>query len=136
MKWGKRHHPNLILTCPLRVNIQDISSYSNSKIFASVKICRRKSKIIELASANVWNTSAIKIPDVNLQYDDKMGGNSTFVLKLVNGSFRIQKYNLRASSFPIAYFKLWEKSVRFFPNNMIAFRDLMVPVQMKSIVIP
>ena len=47
-------------------------------------------------------------------------GNSAFVLKLVSGSFHIQKCNLRPTSFPDAYFKLWEKQVSFIHNNMIA----------------
>ena len=65
--------------------------------------------MIELASAIVWNFLLIKIPDFNLGYDSEMDGNSTFILKLVSESFCIQKHNLRAISFPVAYFELWEK---------------------------
>ena len=84
-------------------------SLSNSKILASAKNCRRKSKIIELTSAIVYDTSAIKIVELNLGYDSNMAdhvGNSTFVLKLVSGNFRIQKCNLKPTSFLAAYFEL------------------------------
>ena len=66
--------------------------------------------------------SAIKIANINLGCDGKMEDhvdNTTFVLKLVSGSFRIQKCNLRSTSFSVAYFELWENRVSFFPN-MIA----------------
>ena len=56
-------------------------SNSNSAIF-----CRRKLKIIKLATEVVSNASAIKIAVVKLGYDSKMAdhiSNSTFVLKLV-----------------------------------------------------
>ena len=66
----------------------------------------------------VWNLSAIKILGVNLGYNGKMGGNSTFLLRVVSGSFGIQKFGLRPTSFPVFYFELWEKQVSFFPNNM------------------
>ena len=99
-------------------------NFSNSKIFASAKNCRRNSKIIELVSTIVWNMSAVKIANVNLGYDGgKMAdhvGKSIFVLKLVSGSFRIQKYNLRPTSFPVAYFKASEKWASFFPSNVVA----------------
>ena len=69
------------------------NSLSNSKMFVLAKNCRRKSKLIELISATVWNTSPIKIAHIHLGYDNKMAdhiGNSTFVLKLVSKSFGIK----------------------------------------------
>ena len=61
--------------------------------------------------------SAIKTANVNLVYDGKMAdhvGNSIFVLKLVSGGFRSQNNNLSPTSFPVAYFKDWEKWASFF----------------------
>ena len=60
----------------------------------------------ELTLTIVWDTSVIKVPGINLGYDSKIGGNSTFVLKFVSGSFCIQKCNLRPTSVPVAYFEL------------------------------
>ena len=50
---NKRHYEFTRDDCFKKVDILCISkgSLSNSKIFASAKNCRRKSKIIELASA-------------------------------------------------------------------------------------
>ena len=48
-------------------------------------------------------TSAIKIADVNLEYNSKMTDhNSNLVLELVSSSFCIQKYNLKPTLFPAA----------------------------------
>ena len=49
-----------------------VCSRSNLKFFTSAKKCRRKSKIIELASVIVRNKPALKIVEVNLGYDGKM----------------------------------------------------------------
>ena len=76
---------------------RDISSISNSKIFVSVKNYWRISKIIELATAITWNTSAKKIPDDKLGYENKIGRNATFVLKLVSGRFPIQNVTFFSS---------------------------------------
>ena len=46
-------------------------------------------------------------------------GNSSFVIKLDSVSFHIQKWNLRPTLFPVAYFKLCKKQASFYPNNMI-----------------
>ena len=107
-----------------------ISNLSNSKMFVSAKVCRRNSKVVQLAPANIWNTSAIKIADVNVSYDDKMEdreGSSTFVLKLnwLAGVsvFKNVTWDQPRSQSPILNF---EKSCR----------DLLVPVQMKSVLIP
>ena len=64
-----------------------ICSLSYSKTFVLAKKSRRKSKIIELTSATVWNMSPIKISVVNVGYNDKRGSKSTFALKLVSRSF-------------------------------------------------
>ena len=56
------------------------------------------------------------------EFDGKIAdqlGNSTFILKLVSGSFHIQKCNLRPTLITVTYFELQEKLVRFFPNNVI-----------------
>ena len=45
---------------------------SNSKLFVSAKNCQRKSKIIEIIWAIIWNTPAIKIANVNLGCNTKM----------------------------------------------------------------
>ena len=92
-------------------------------MFASAKNCQCKQKTIEFALVVVWNTLAIKIVDLNLGYDNKMAdhiSNSTVVLKLVSGSFCIQKCNLRPTSYAVAYFELREKYLSFFAKNMIA----------------
>ena len=47
-------------------------SLSNLRFLASAKQCRRKSKIIELASVIVRITPALKIVEVNVGYDGKM----------------------------------------------------------------
>ena len=86
----------------------DFDDNSSPAFFAAAKNYWCKSKIIQLTSAIIWNMSAIKIPNVNLRYNSKMGGNSTFILKLVSRSFRIQKCNL-STLFQVAYFELWEK---------------------------
>ena len=101
-------------THPVRetCNINTHTSLSNSKIFASTNNYQHKSKIIELVLPVVWNTSAIKLANLNLEYNGKMAGhssNSAFVLKLVSRIFCIQKSNLRTTVFPAAYFELWEK---------------------------
>ena len=78
-------------------------SLLNLKLFVLLKNCQCKSEIIELASAIVWNRSAIKFAELNLGYDGKMVdhiSNSTFVLKLVSRSFCVQKCILRPAFVP------------------------------------
>ena len=114
--WTVKSAVTVILLSKLQASV--ITDGRTKQIFASTKNCQCKSKIIEISSAIPWNKLAIKISNVNLGSDGKIGSNSTFVLKLVSRSFQIQKCNLRLTSFPVAYFELWEKWVSFFPNNM------------------
>lgn len=81
----------------------------------------RQQKIAKInqKSLKSW---AVKIADVNLEHDGKMAdhtGNSTSILKFVSRSFHIPECNLRPTSFPVVYFKLWEKWASFFRNNII-----------------
>ena len=102
-----------------KVTIKILSSaFLIQKFLHRQKNCQRKSKITELFSEVVWNMLAIKIPNINLGYDSKMGGNCNLILKLVSRSVHIPKCNLRTILFPVAYFELWEKQVSFFPDNM------------------
>ena len=50
-----------VRNCSFNLLGNSLFNLSNSNIFASAKKCRSKSKIIELASAIVWNTLAIKL---------------------------------------------------------------------------
>ena len=50
-----------VKNCSFNLFGNSLFSLSNSNIFASAKNCRSKSKIIELASAIVWNTLATKL---------------------------------------------------------------------------
>ena len=84
----------------------------NFQLWRSHDKNRRKLEVTELASAIMWNTSAMKIVGVKLVYHSQMAyhvQNFTLILKLVRGSFHMQKCNLRPTSFPVAYFELWEK---------------------------
>ena len=88
--------------------------------------------------AIVWNMLAIKILHIVLWYNDKMGSNYTFILKLVSRSFCIQKCYLRPEIILVPNCLIWtlRKIGNFFPNNAIDCCELLVLVQIKNIVIP
>ena len=91
------------------------------------KNCQSILKISELASANVWNVPVMKVVDVYPGYDSKMVdhiGNSTFVLKLVSGSFCIRKCNLRVTLLPVAYFGFILEFKRMYMSFVVSGKKL------------
>ena len=71
-------------------------------------LCVAKKLLMEIRNnwtrlSNCMRHFEMKIPDINPGFYSKIYGNSTFVLKLISGSFCIQNCNLRPTSFPVAY---------------------------------